>query len=209
MHLPDGILPLNQSLIYWILTVIILIISFYKFTKNNDKDKRTVAMAIFAVFMTVVSSISIPSPLGVPMHFFTVPLIVFLIGHNDANIVCFISLFSQALLLGMGGIVSFGANFLVIGFIITTTTSIVYKFFSKINSYYAIFISTVLGIMFATFGQIIILVLSGTMTLYALLTVLVPFYLIISIIEGILTVFIINFIKSVKPEILENSIIKF
>lgn len=209
MHLPDGILPLNQSLIYWILTVIILIISFYKFSKNNNKDKRVVATAIFAVFMTVVSSISIPSPLGVPMHFFTVPLLVFLIGPNDANIVCFISLLSQALLLGMGGIVSFGANFLVIGFIITTTTSIVYKFFSKINSYYAIFISTLLGIMFATFGQIIILVLSGTMTLYALLTVLVPFYLIISIIEGTLTVFIINFIKSVKPEILENSIIKF
>ena len=209
MHLPDGILPLNQSLIYWILTVIILIVSFYKFTKNPNKDKRVVAIAIFAVFMTVVSSISIPSPLGVPMHFFTVPLIVFLLGPNDANIVSFISLLSQALLLGMGGIVSFGANFLVIGFIITTTTSIVYKFFSTINSYYAIFISTLLGIMFATFGQIIILVLSGTMTLYALLTVLVPFYLIISIIEGILTVFIINFIKSIKPEILENSIIKF
>lgn len=207
MHLPDGILPLTQSILYWLLSLIVIIISFYYFSQEKQKEKQIVAIAVYSVFTTVTSSLSIPSPLGVPIHFFTIPLLVFLLGYCKANIVCSISLFAQALLLGMGGITSFGANFLIIGFIITSTVYLVYNLFSKIQETYALFISTVCGIMFATLGQVIVLLLSGTMTLYTLLSVLVPFYLFISIIEAFLTIIVIDLVKSVKPELLKNGIL--
>jgi len=202
MHLPDGIIPLNQAIIYWIITIIIISIVFYKFSKSEQKEKSLVEIAIYAVFTSVVSSLSIPSPLGLPIHFFTIPLLVFLIGPYNACFVSFISLLSQALLLGMGGITSFGANFLIIGVIIIVSTYTIYNLFKDINSQYAIFISTMTSILLATIGQIIVLLLSQTMTLMALLSTLIPFYLFISVVEGILTVMIINAIRKIKPDLL-------
>jgi cobalt/nickel transport system permease protein len=202
MHLPDGIIPLNQAIIYWIISIIIISIVFYKFSKDENKEKTIVQIAIYAVFTTIISSLSIPSPLGLPIHFFTIPLLVFLIGPDNACFVSFISLLAQALLLGMGGITSFGANFLIIGVVIIISTNAIYELFKKVNVEYAIFISTMISILLATMAQIIVLLLSQTMTLMALLSTLVPFYLFISIVEGILTVMIVNAVDKIKPELL-------
>ena len=206
MHLPDGIIPLNQAIIYWIITIIIISIVFYKFSKEDNKEKTIVEIAIYSVFTTVISSLSIPSPLGLPIHFFTIALLVFLLGPYNACFVSFISLLAQAVLLGMGGITSFGANFLIIGVVISMSTYLIYRLFEKTNSQYAIFISTMFGILLATIGQIIALLLSKTMTLMALLSTLIPFYLFISIVEGLLTVMILNAINKIKPELLKISI---
>jgi cobalt/nickel transport system permease protein len=59
-----------------------------------------------------------------------------------------------------------------------------------------------ISILLATMAQIIVLLLSQTMTLMALLSTLVPFYLFISIVEGILTVMIVNAVDKIKPELL-------
>ena len=109
----------------------------------------------------------------------------------------------QALALNMGGLTSLGANFIVIGFIISITAYFFYTLFKDLNEKFAIFGGTVIGIIFATLGQIIILLISGTMSLNALLATLLPFYLFISIIEGAANVVIISAIKTMKPEIME------
>ncbi|RAP48950.1 MAG: cobalamin biosynthesis protein CobM [Methanosphaera sp. rholeuAM74] len=205
MHLPDGIVPLNQAIVYWILTFIIISVFFYKFSSDNNKEKRIVSTAVFTVFVTLLSALSIPSPLGVPIHFFVIPLVVILLGPFTASIVSFVSLIIQALSLNMGGITSLGANFLVMGFIIAVTVHLTYKLLVDLNQQLSIFIATVIGIMFATFGQVIILLLTGAMNFNTLLATLIPFYLFISVLEGILNVLIINALKSVKPELLEIS----
>ena len=119
MHLPDGIVPLNQAIIYWIITLIIISIFFYKFSKDENKEKRIISIAIFSVFTVTVTSLSIPSPLGVPIHFFLIPLVAILLGPLTSNIVSFISLLMQAILLNMGGITILGANFIVMGLILS------------------------------------------------------------------------------------------
>ena len=124
MHLPDGIIPLEQEIIYYIISLIILTLYFYKFSKNDNKEKQIVLIAIFAVFTFVLSSLSVPSPLGVPIHFFLIPLVVILLGYVTGTIVAFISLLGQVLFLNMGGITSFGANFIVMGFIIASQRSL-------------------------------------------------------------------------------------
>ena len=103
----------------------------------------------------------------------------------------------------MGGITSLGANFIVMGFILSIATYGFYKLFAYINEKVAIFASTVIGIMFATFGQIAILVISGAMNFDMLLATLLPFYLFISIIEGFANVIIVTSIDRIKPEIRE------
>ena len=203
MHLPDGIVPLNQSIIYWIISLIIMAIFFYKFSKDENEEKRIISIAIFSVFTITVNSLSIPSPLGVPIHFFLIPLVAIVLGPNTSNIISFISLLMQALLLNMGGITILGANFLVMGFILSYVTWGFYRLFEELNKKVAIFASTIIGIMAATFGQVAILLISGAMNFDVLLATLIPFYLFISMIEGFANIIIITAIEKIKPEIME------
>lgn len=203
MHLPDGIIPLEQSILYWCITIVIVAIFSYLFSKNDDKEKSTVLIALFSVFFVVITAMSIPSPLGVPIHFFLIPLVAILLGPFNGSIVSFFGLLIQALALDMGGIVCFGANFLVIGVIVSFATFGLYRVLVNLNEKIAIFLATIGGIIFATFGQVLILVLSGAMNFDSLLATLVPFYLFIGIIEGFANIIIIYSIKRIKPEIME------
>ena len=203
MHLPDGILPIEQSIVYWVITLIVIALFLYKFSKREDKEKTSVLIALFAVFFVVVTSLSVPSPLGVPIHFFLIPMVARLLGPYNGSVVAFFGLLVQALALNMGGIVCFGANFLVIGVLVAFVTYGFYELLVNINDKIAIFFSTIAGIMFATFGQVFILILSGAMNLDSLLATLVPFYLFISIIEGFANTVIIYAVRRVKPEIMD------
>ena len=203
MHLPDGIVPLNQAIIYWLITLIIISVFFYKFSKDENKEKRIISIAIFSVFTVTVTSLSIPSPLGVPIHFFLIPLVAILLGPLTSNIVSFISLLVQAILLNMGGITILGANFIVMGLILSYVSYGFYILFKDLNKKVAIVASTIIGIMAATFAQVAILLISGAMNFDVLLATLIPFYLFISIIEGFANTIIITAIEQIKPEIME------
>ena len=203
MHLPDGIISFEQAMIYWIITLIIILLFFYKFSKDENKEKRIISIALFSVFTIVITSLSIPSPFGVPIHFFLIPLIAVILGPFSSTIVSFIALLMQVFTLNMGGITSLGANFIVIGFILPIVTYSFYKLFLNLNKKLAIFGSTIIGIIAATFGQVGILLISGAMNFDLLLSTLVPFYLFISIIEGFCNVVIITSIEKIKPELIE------
>lgn len=203
MHLPDGIISFEQAMIYWIITLIIILLFFYKFSKDENKEKRIISIALFSVFTIVITSLSIPSPFGVPIHFFLIPLIAMILGPFSSTIVSFIALLMQVFTLNMGGITSLGANFIVIGFILPIVTYSFYKLFLNLNKKLAIFGSTIIGIIAATFGQVGILLISGAMNFNLLLSTLVPFYLFISIIEGFCNVVIITSIEKIKPELIE------
>lgn len=203
MHLPDGIISFEQAMIYWIITLIIILLFFYKFSKDENKEKRIIPIALFSVFTIVITSLSIPSPFGVPIHFFLIPLIAMILGPFSSTIVSFIALLMQVFTLNMGGITSLGANFIVIGFILPIVTYSFYKLFLNLNKKLAIFGSTIIGIIAATFGQVGILLISGAMNFDLLLSTLVPFYLFISIIEGFCNVVIITSIEKIKPELIE------
>ena len=75
--------------------------------------------------------------------------------------------------------------------------------FNDLNKKFAIFASTIIGIMAATFGQVAVLLISGAMNFDVLLATLIPFYLFISIIEGFANTIIIAAIEQIKPEIME------
>lgn len=183
--------------------IIIILLFFYKFSKDENKEKRIISIALFSVFTIVITSLSIPSPFGVPIHFFLIPLIAMILGPFSSTIVSFIALLMQVFTLNMGGITSLGANFIVIGFILPIVTYSFYKLFLNLNKKLAIFGSTIIGIIAATFGQVGILLISGAMNFDLLLSTLVPFYLFISIIEGFCNVVIITSIEKIKPELIE------
>lgn len=201
MHLPDGLIPLWQAAIYWILTIILLALYTFKLSKTEDKQKIIINTAILAAVTFAASSISIPSPFGVPVHLFIIPLVVILLGPLSGVAVAFICFIVQFLFLGMGGITSLGANVVTMGIMMSFSTYYFYKFTSELDERLGIFSGTFVGIIVATISQIVILLLAGVATLDVLLSTLVPFYLFVGIVEGVLNIFIILSLFKLKPEV--------
>lgn len=203
MHLPDGIIPINQAIIYWIIILVFIGFYFYKIRKTEDYKYRLISTAIFSAAVAVCSAISIPTPFGIPIHFFLIPLAVLILGPNNGVIVTFIALLVQALFLGMGGIVSLGVNVFIMGIIISFVTFGFYKLFININKSLAVFIGTLTGIIFASICQMLIILISGSGNFEILTITLVPFYILVGIIEGFINIIIMSFIEKMKPEMLD------
>ena len=203
MHIPDGLIPFNQTIIYWIISLIILGISFYRITSKVDMEKRLVLTAFLTAIVVVTTSITIPSPMGISMHFFIIPLVVIILGPLNASIVSFLALLIQALYMAIGGVTTLGINVLNMGIILSIVVYLVYNLFVNINRDMAIFISTMTGILAATVAQIIILVIANTTSINVLLASLLPYYLMIGLIEGIVNIVILRFISKTNSSILE------
>ncbi len=202
MHLPDGIIPFNQAIIYWIISIF-FIFYFIKIMKDEENSKRLVYIAIFSAVVAVCSGISVPTPFGLPVHFFLIPLAVLILGPYSGVVVTFIALTIQALFLGMGGILSLGANIFVMGVVLSFITYFFYNLLGDmINKSLAIFISTLSGIIFASVGQMAIIMISGAGNFELLLITLIPFYIVVGLIEGFANTVIMKFIEKLEPEML-------
>ena len=202
LHLPDGLIPLWQAAIYWVLTVILLAVYIFKLSRNEEKEKKIVVTAIFAAATVVASSLSIPSPFGVPVHFFLIPLVVILLGPLSGVAVEFLCLIVQFFFLGMGGITSLGANTVTMGIVLSFSTYFFYKLTLDLDKRLSVFAGTLMGIVMATIAQVLILLSAGVATLDMLMATLIPFYLFVAVIEGIANVLIVSALSSVKPELL-------
>lgn len=203
MHIPDGLIPFNQTMIYLIISLIILSFCFYRVSRKTDMQKRLVISAILTAVAVVATSVTVPSPMGIPMHFFIIPLVVIILGPCNSSLVSFLALLVQAFILGMGGVTTLGINVLNMGIILSFVVFVVYHLFETINKRFAIFLSTLTGILAATMAQIIILILANTTTFEVLLGSLLPYYLMIGIIEGIINIVILEFISKTNNSILE------
>jgi cobalt/nickel transport system permease protein len=190
-------------MVYLVVSLIIVAVSFYYVSKKTDMERRLVLSGVLTAITVVATSVTIPSPMGIPMHFFIIPLVVLILGPFNAILVSFLSLLVQALGIGEGGITTLGINVLDMGIILSCVVYFVYKLFSSINERFAVFSSTVAGILAATLIQILILVLANTTSLEVLLGSLLPYYLMIGIIEGIANVIILEFISRTNNNILE------
>ncbi|MCL2688118.1 MAG: energy-coupling factor ABC transporter permease [Methanobrevibacter sp.] len=203
MHLPDGMLPLDQALIYWIIVIICLGIFFFRLSKlqEDQRVKRLVLTAILTAATIVVSAITVPSPFGIPMHFFLIPLVVIILGPFSGIAVTFLALLIQSLI-GHGGLTVIGPNTFAIGITLGLSVYVIYKIISRFNDNAGIFTGTLLGIFIGALSQIFILVIAGLATFETLLPIFTVYYLFIGVIEGFITTFVVSLIDKLKPEIL-------
>ncbi|MEJ8543482.1 energy-coupling factor ABC transporter permease [Methanothermobacter wolfeii] len=202
MHIPDGIIPLWQSAVYWAVALINIGIFFYIFSDKPGKDRRMVATGLFAAAAAAVSSVSVPSPLGVPVHFFLIPLAAIILGPMTAVLVATLCLIIQFFILGMGGITSMGANILTMGIGLGIGTYAVHRVVSELDGTLAVFSATFLGIMAAAALHILILLAAGVAGPEILMATLIPFYIFVAVVEGAANIFIVSFLERVKPDLI-------
>lgn len=196
MHISDGVLALEP-------TIVISAVSFYFLYKavKNIKEEQIPISAVCSAMFFIASFIHIP--LGVSqIHLILLGVIGILIG-SSSFISIFIALLLQALLLSYGGLASLGVNL----FIMATPAVLVYhinnfSFFQKLNEKFRFFLIGFLGTFFATVFLSLILFFSKDEYEYAAYTIF-TINIGTMIIEGIISMFLLMFIKKTYPKILK------
>lgn len=196
MHISDGVLSLEATVVVSAISVIALAKAI-KELKNDDISITAVASAMFFI----ASFIHIP--FGVTqIHLILLGVIGILISWSSF-VAIFVALLLQALLLGYGGIASLGVNL----FIMAMPAVVVYylyntSFVKNLNDKIKFFFVGFLGTFFATLFLTLILYFSKEEYNYVAYSIF-GVNIITMVIEGIVSMFLLLFIKKVYPKILK------
>lgn len=197
MHIADGVLGLEATIVVSTISAIALFKAI-KELKNEDISITAVCSAMFFI----ASFIHIP--FGVTqIHLILLGVIGILISWSSF-VSIFVALLLQALLLGYGGISSLGVNL----FIMAMPAVIIYYLYNlqiikNLNDKIKFFLVGFLGTFFATLFLTLILYFSKEEFNYVALSIF-GVNIITMVIEGVVSMFLLLFIKKVYPKILEN-----
>ncbi|MFW3425748.1 cobalt transporter CbiM [Aliarcobacter butzleri] len=198
MHISDGIISIEVATVSAVATLAFCIYSF----KNLTNEKIALVASMSALFF-VTSFIHIP--FGVTqIHLMLIGFIGIFLG-SLAFISIAIALILQALLLGFGGISSLGANILVMAL----PAYLVYLIFKleilkKLNEKVKFFLVGFLGVFISSLLLFTVLVFSKDEYLavaYSIIAVNIP----TMILEGIVTMFLLLYIKKSMPKLLKET----
>lgn len=197
MHISDGILSSDVVITTSIIGVVLLAFSL----KNLKNDNIAILSAMSAMFF-IASFIHIP--LGpTQIHLILLGLIGMLLG-SGVFLAILIALLLQATLLGYGGLSSLGANLIIMATPAYIIHLLVKKgllnFLSEKLKYFAI---GFLAVFLSTILLSVILIFAKDEYFYVALTVIaanIP----AMVIEGLVTLFLINYVKKAMPQLLEE-----
>lgn len=209
MHIPDGLIgksnitgglisPEYQLIIYAIISIILIVLVFNKFRKNhNEKDIPKVAL--FVVACVIIQMIELPLPVPACVH---ISLITVLALYDlDTSMIVYTFVTVIQAFLGEGGVSTMGINVLNLAFIGPFIAYHVYHLFKSYNKNMALFLSGFLTITLLGVVVSIEYALAGVYPLTFGLTVITPIEAVVGVLEGIVTVFVMNALLKVKPEL--------
>ena len=229
MHIPDGLIgenpfteavehghehahellengPLGHALInpnylliiFAVVAIILIAIVFYRYRKNHN-EKDIVKIALFTVAVVIIQMIEIPLPVAACAH---ISLITVLALYDlDMSMIVFTFVTIIQSFFGEGGISTLGFNLVNLAILAPLIAYFVYQLTCKINKNIGLFLSgfitiTLLGVIVG-----IEYAIAGTFPLSYGLTVITPVEAVIGVIEGIVTVFVMNALHKVNPEL--------
>lgn len=197
MHISDGILSSEVVIATSVISLALVAISL-----KNLKNKNIALISAMSAIFFIASFVHIP--LGpTQIHLVLIGVIGILLG-SGVFLAIAIALLLQATLLGYGGLSSLGANVIIMALpaflIYFLTKSGVLNFLNEKIKYFAI---GFLSVFFATVFLCLILVLAKQEYLLAAYTIILA-NIPAMIIEGLVTLFLINYLKKSIPDILNE-----
>lgn len=197
MHISDGILSSEVVIATSIISLGLIAVSL-----KNLKNKNIALISAMSAIFFIASFIHIP--LGpTQVHLVLIGVIGILLG-SGVFLAIAIALLLQATLLGYGGLSSLGANIIIMALpaylIYLLTKSGVLNILNEKIKYFAIgFVSVLLATIFLC----LILVLAKQEYLLAAYTIILA-NIPAMVIEGLVTLFLINYLKKSMPDILKE-----
>lgn len=210
MHIMEGFLPVGWAIAWTVISLPFLLFGIKRVNEIFKEDtNKKVLLALAGGFVFVLSALKIPSVTGSCSHPTGVGLGAILFGPTAMTVIGVIVLLFQALLLAHGGITTLGANTFSMGIVGPFVSYGIYIFLKnkKINRSFVVFLA-------ASLGNLMTYVVTATQLAFAypdpiggigsslvkFLSVFALTQIPLAIIEGILTVIVINLLTEYNKQ---------
>jgi cobalt/nickel transport system permease protein len=206
IHFPDGVLPIQWVLFWWLLALALLVVALIATRKHAIPTQRLAIAGMLAAVSFAVFQIDIPLAGGVHMNL--TPLIGILAGPGIGSlIILIVNILSAAV--GHGGWGLVGANTLVNLSEITVAFYVFRMTRGRLERFTRGAAAAILGLLVGNVVLLAVLVISGIQGSelhgFALLTYLIQIpilNLIIAVPEAIITGFVVDYLGKVRPDLL-------
>lgn len=202
MHIMEGFLPIGWAVFWWAMSLPFVAFGLYKVGKIfKDKPEQKVLLAIAAAFTFALSAFKLPSVTGSSSHMTGIGLGAIILGPFSTVVIGTVALLFQALLLAHGGITTLGANVFSMAIVGSFVAYGVYKGMLKLHcpKPLTIFLAAFLGDLMTYVTTSVQLALAFPDPIGGFVASLTKFMgifaitqLPLAVIEGILTVLVVN-----------------
>lgn len=206
MHIMEGYLPKEWCIIWGLISLPFIILGIRKIAKGSDSNEKKVLLALAGGFIFVLSAMKIPSVVGSCSHPTGTGLGAILFGPLQTSVLGLIVLLFQALLLAHGGLTTLGANTFSMAIAGPFLAFAIYQLLKNKNRSVAVFLAATLGDLFTyviTATQLAIVYHEGIgfgAALGKFLSIFAVTQVPIAIVEGLLTVVVVNLMVRYKGE---------
>lgn len=204
LHIPDGFLTLIVSLIFWLITIIMVGLAVSK-TNRSLGEKQVPMMGVMAAFIFAAQMLNFPIAGGTSGHFLGGALAAIVLGPWAGILVMTAVVGVQALLFQDGGLLVMGANIFNMGILTAVIGFGLYRLVigqKRVVRLAAAGGGAWIATMAAALLTSLQLWLSGTTRLELVLPAMLGVHLLIGIGEGLITVAALAYIEQTRPDLL-------
>ena len=204
LHIPDGFLNITVSLIFWVITVILVGLAISK-TNKSLGEKQIPLMGIMAAFIFAAQMLNFPVAGGTSGHFLGGALAAIILGPWAGILVMTAVVGLQGLLFQDGGLLVMGANIFNMGILTAAIGFGLYRTVINRNRGTRLAVAGVaawLATMAAALLTSLQLWLSGTTRLEIVIPAMLGVHALIGIGEALITVAALAFIEQTRPDLL-------
>ena len=214
MHITEGLLPLPVALFWFALALPFVGLGIYILTRRKNESAYYMPLVgIFGAAVFVFSCLPVPIPgIGATAHPAGTGFSAIFIGPLPSVVVAFISLLLQALFLAHGGITTLGANTFSMGVLGSFAGYLAFRLGRRTgaNLFWSGFLAGAMADIFTYLGTSLALAsgLHGTGSYFdevgAIFLILLPYVVILALLEGVITGGILIYVRKNRPDILRR-----
>lgn len=223
MHIPDNFISPSTGALFYFIMIPVWVLCLRYVIRNSTPEKMAY-LGAGAAFSFLIMMFNVPTPGGTTAHGVGGALIALLLGPQYATVAVSVALLLQALLFGDGGLITLGANCFNMAFVLPFVAYGLYVLLRKVlpdgwKERVAEFVSGYIGITLAAFcvalelgvqpllfkaadGQALYFPFTFNVTIPAML---IPHLAVASVVEGLVTVVVVEFVRRTAPEIIEDN----
>ena len=205
LHIPDGFLTIVVSLIFWLITIIMVGLAVSK-TNRSLGEKQVPIMGVMAAFIFASQMLNFPIAGGTSGHFLGGALAAIVLGPWAGILVMTAVVGIQALLFQDGGLLVMGANIFNMGILTAVIGYGLYRLVIHQRKGIRLVVAGG-GAWIATMAAALItslqLWLSGTTRLEIVLPTMLGVHALIGLGEALITVAALAYIEQTRPDILD------
>lgn len=207
MHIGDGLIPLEQAIVYWLIALVFIALSLRWARREMDEMKVPLFAALTAGIFAI-QAMNIPIPWGTSGHMLGGVMAAIILGSPFAGVLILtLVLLVQGFVFGDGGITTMGANILDMGVIASFTG---YYAYQAIKNYLgmvpAAYVAGWLGIVIGAEAVAVELAIAGTFPLIPALAFMGLYHVVIGLVaEGLITAIVVKSVMQTHPELIADT----